>query len=151
MVQLADATLNDIDALLAIETTFGKDAWNYDQFYSELTNPYGYYRVAKDHQVIVGYCGALILMDQADIQTIAITPLYRRQGIATLLLNDVLSHLASKAVQDVFLEVAVSNTDAIRLYERFGFKNIGIRRAYYQSGDDAIIMKKELSNDHIGH
>lgn len=144
MVSLRNATLDDIDALLQLESGFGVDAWNREQFESELTSPYGYYRVACDKQHLIGYCGCMLLFDQADIQTIFVSNEYRRQGIATMLLRDSLDYLKSRNIHEVFLEVSVSNTHAIRLYTKMEFKNIGIRRQYYKTGDDAIIMKKEL-------
>ena len=144
MVSLRNATLNDIDALLKLESGFGVDAWNRQQFESELISPYGYYRVAMDQQQLVGYCGCMLLYDQADIQTIYVQKEYRHQGIATDLLLDSLDYLRVQHIHEVFLEVSVNNIAAIRLYTKLDFKNIGIRRQYYKTGDDAIIMKKEL-------
>ncbi len=144
MVSIRNATIDDIQAILELEQGFGVDAWTHDQFASELTNPYAYYRVAHDGPSIIGYCGALLLCDQADIQTLLVKPQYRRMGVATALLHDVIDHLKDEKVSEVFLEVSATNSAAIKLYTKLNFKNIGIRRNYYKTGDDAVIMRKEM-------
>ena len=144
MAAIRSATIDDIDAILELEQGFGVDAWNKDQFESELTNPYAYYRVAYDGSTILGYCGALLLGDQADIQTLLVKPQYRRHGIAMVLLDDIIHYLKDAHIHEVFLEVSATNHAAIKLYTKLKFKNIGIRRNYYKTGDDAVIMKKEL-------
>jgi ribosomal-protein-alanine N-acetyltransferase len=87
----------------------------------------------------MGYLFVTQVMDTADIGNIAVSPEFRRQGIASLLLDTALNGMDA----DVFLEVRHSNTPAIALYEKYGFQPIGIRKNYYDNPrEDAILMQK---------
>lgn len=144
MIHIRQARIEDIQQMLVIEQTFGKDAWNKQQFLSELTNEYATYIVALDQQTIVGYCGEVSMIDQADIQTIAVSPLYRSQGIGYQLLSSMIGHLKSENIKEIFLEVDVTNHIAIALYQKFKFQTIGKRKNYYANGNDALVMRKEI-------
>ena len=70
---------------------------------------------------------------------------FRRKGIAQSVINRLIDELLEKKVENIFLEVRVSNYGARALYEKLGFKEIGIRKNYYENAEDAIVMKKVLS------
>ena len=84
---------------------------------------------------------------QADIVTFGVLPDYRGRHISDELMTASFDSLAAKGIKEIFLEVAVDNVHAIALYERHGFKRVGLRPNYYVRGDvktDALVMRAEL-------
>jgi ribosomal-protein-alanine N-acetyltransferase len=99
---------------------------------------YGALGFVAFHQTeLVGFILAQTVLDTADIITLCTHPHHRRRGVA----EELVRKLIHTFVGDIFLEVSVYNHAAIRLYERFGFKNVGHRKAYYTDGSDAHVMK----------
>jgi ribosomal-protein-alanine N-acetyltransferase len=97
------------------------------------------YLVAKDQDKdqVVGYIGIEKILDETHIINMAVHPDYRGTGIGKRLMQHVLND------EDVFfLEVRVSNESAKKVYERFGFKVIDTRKAYYADGEDAFVMRR---------
>lgn len=85
--------------------------------------------------------------DQADIVTLAVLPDYRGLHVSDALLKSSFAILSDRGIQEVFLEVAVDNSHALALYDRQGFKKVGVRRGYYVRGDvktDALVMRADL-------
>ncbi|MCC5031789.1 GNAT family N-acetyltransferase [Streptomyces sp. WAC 00631] len=92
---------------------------------------------------IVGYGGLAASGGTGDVQTIAVTRSHWGTGLGARLLAELLAAAWAFACEEVLLEVRVDNTRAQRLYERFGFRPIGIRRGYYQPGNvDAVVMRR---------
>lgn len=101
---------------------------------------------AKGEESIKGFAGFWIMSDEAHITTIATRQASRRQGIGELLLQSIIDMAARREVRIVTLEVRASNTTAQKLYTKYGFTQVGLRRGYYTDNrEDAIIM----STDHI--
>ena len=159
------ATLGDLDAIMSLETsTFTSDAWSRGTMRAELASPHGYYLVAvaragetggapapalpqHPDAAIAGYAGLLAPAGsgQADIQTIAVAPGARRQGLGRALLVALLDEARRRRAIDVFLEVRADNPSAQGLYTSLGFEQIGVRPHYYQpDGVDAYIMRWEV-------
>jgi [ribosomal protein S18]-alanine N-acetyltransferase len=89
----------------------------------------------------VGFCGSLFQLDEVHITNIAVHPNARRQRIGERLLLDALRGAIARSTVNATLEVRVSNTSAIALYQRFGFAPGGIRKAYYANDrEDALVM-----------
>jgi len=84
--------------------------------------------------------------DEAEVLTLAVDPMRRREGIGADLLAAALSHAADSGVARMFLEVSVENTTAIALYRRTGFETVGGRRRYYADGTDALVMRADLDS-----
>lgn len=149
MTRLRAATLDDLDAIMALETaTFTDDAWSAESMRSELAGEHGHYLVAVDDaDAVVGYAGLLAPRggDDADIQTIAVAPHVRRRGLGRALLSALLAEAAERGASRVFLEVRADNPDAQALYESFGFERIAVRPRYYPGGIDAVIMRREAA------
>ncbi|WP_019219930.1 ribosomal protein S18-alanine N-acetyltransferase [Bartonella florencae] len=94
---------------------------------------------------ILGFCLCRLILDEAEIITIAVLPHYRQQGIGTLLIDQTIHYLHDKHAIKLFLEVESTNLSALNLYQRFEFQKISERLAYYPSKNgrgDAIIMQK---------
>jgi [ribosomal protein S18]-alanine N-acetyltransferase len=91
--------------------------------------------------MIVAYCAVWIIFDELHINTLAVHPRWRRQGVASLLLTHVLDDAVRKGAAKATLEVRRSNEGARKLYERFGFAVGGVRKEYYrQPVEDALIL-----------
>ncbi|WP_344569987.1 ribosomal protein S18-alanine N-acetyltransferase [Streptomyces axinellae] len=139
----------DIGPVLALEgELFPEDAWSEGMFWSELALARGpaatrRYLVAADPEGgLVGYGGLAAVSGTGDIQTIGVLPAYRGTGLGSRLLRALLGAATDFECAEVLLEVRVDNLPAQRLYERFGFAPIGIRRGYYQpAGVDALVMR----------
>ena len=84
------------------------------------------------------------IADEAEIISIGVTPLARRTGTASALLQLVENDVKNMGGKTIFLEVDTSNIPALELYKKSGFFNAGTRPHYYENGHDAIIMKKEI-------
>ncbi len=93
---------------------------------------------------ITGYGGISIAADVADIQNIAVSEPYRRSGVAMAILQQLLEAAKKKGVTKVFLEVRVSNSAAMSLYLKAGFKGIYARTRYYSNGEDCLVMAKDI-------
>ncbi len=97
--------------------------------------------VAESDQRVVGYIGYRSVLDEADITNVAVSPELRRQGIGRQLMGRLLSLAGEKGILTIFLEVRVSNTAAITLYEHAGFHTCGQRKNYYtEPVEDALLM-----------
>ena len=97
--------------------------------------------VAKVDNKVIGFAGTWIVLDESHITNIAIHPNYRRQGIASMLLEKLLDYCKNRGCVSYTLEVRSGNKAAKALYEKHNFKSNGIRKGYYEDNkEDAIIM-----------
>lgn len=98
-------------------------------------------RKAKEEDLIVGFAGCWIMADEDHITEIAVRSTHRRRGIAYLLLVSLIELGVKYKASMATLEVRVSNIQAQKLYEKFGFEKTGMRKAYYSDNkEDALIM-----------
>jgi [ribosomal protein S18]-alanine N-acetyltransferase len=143
-------TTADLDSVLKLELAlFGEEAWSRQMLTGELDQqPVSRcYLVAEDDEGIAGYGGVLVAGEQADILTIAVATTRWGQGIGSSVLEALMTEAARRECIEVFLEVRADNSRAQRLYQWWGFAEIGIRRGYYQpSGTDAIVMRRSLAS-----
>ena len=131
----------DIDAVLDISSLSFAVCWSKSSYIQELTNPVAKYFVAKIDDKVVGFAGTWIVLDESHITNIAVHPNYRKQGIASKLLKELLNHCKRKGCVAYTLEVRSSNAAAKALYEKHSFKQDGIRKGYYEDNkEDAVIM-----------
>jgi ribosomal-protein-alanine N-acetyltransferase len=127
--------------VLSIEKDQFDDPWSLRMLRDELDDRSRRYTKATIDGRLVGYLGIMVIDAEAHVNTIATALGEEGRGVATALLVEGIRSVVRSGVRDVTLEVASRNLRAQRLYERFGFAAVGIRRGYYQrSGDDAIVM-----------
>lgn len=135
-----------IEELVPIEAElFGAERWSDAMFWNELASG-NYYRLALDRDGrIAGYAGlAFSPPDESWVNNIAVRVDMRRRGVGATLLTALLTEAARRGASRTLLEVAADNEAAQRMYERFGFEPIAVRRGYYQpSNTDALVMLRE--------
>jgi [ribosomal protein S18]-alanine N-acetyltransferase len=143
---LRPMTTADIAAVLVLEQQlFGEEAWSAPMLEGELAQQPSsrHYLVAEDGGVLVGYAGLLAGPRQADVVTLAVACDHWGRGTGSALLEALLAEAQRRGCTEVFLEVRTDNMRAQRLYRRYGFTEIGVRRGYYQpSGADALVMRR---------
>ena len=94
----------------------------------------------------MGYVGSQTVLGETDMMNIAVHPDYRKQGIGTGLILALIRELSSRGSHSLMLEVRASNEQAISVYSKLGFSEIGRRRNYYRNPkEDALILRKEWS------
>lgn len=131
----------DIDEVLEISSLSFSLPWSKSSYIQELTNPVAKYFVAKIDNKVVGFIGTWIILDESHITNVAVHPNYRKQGIASILLKELLNYCKNQRCVAYTLEVRSGNIAARLLYEKYNFKQDGIRKGYYEDNkEDAIIM-----------
>ena len=120
------------------------DFWTYDVLQEELNNPNSEYFVAKLENNILGFAGIWKAVDDVHITDIVVKKSNRQTGIGSKLLEKLIQTAKSQNFNSITLEVNEHNLPAINLYLKYGFKNVGFRKKYYNNKDNAIIMTKEL-------
>jgi ribosomal-protein-alanine N-acetyltransferase len=139
-LEIRPLTYADLPQVIAIERRAFPTPWSLAMFVLELSKPSGICLAALIDQRLVGYLVCSRYDAVWHLMNIAVDDRLRRQGLATTLLER-LFELADKPSEQYTLEVRTSNEAAIRLYERFGFRTAGRRRAYYHDNrEDALIM-----------
>ena len=141
-VKIRRMNLEDVDGVMNVETKCFKIAWSKESFEYEMKeNNKALYVIAEYRGSILGYAGLWKILDEGHITNIAVLDEYRRNGIATLMLDTLIKLAKEQDVKSFTLEVKHTNNIAINLYENFGFSACGLRKGYYKdTNDDAIIM-----------
>lgn len=141
MIRIRPMELGDVRAVAALDAVCTPTPWAPETFLAEISNPIGYYRVAEQDGVVVGYLGAHVVLDEAHVVTVGVDPRARRQGIGERLLVDALQHAIGMSCHRVTLEVREHNSAAQALYRKYGFVPVSRRPRYYSdNGEDAIVM-----------
>lgn len=127
-----------------IEEEFDK-FWNKEVLQSELGNPASSYIVALDeNKNVVGYAGIWQPLEEAHITNIVTKKDKRQNKIGTKMIEKLISMAQKRKLNNITLEVNVNNMPAINLYKKYQFKQVGLRKKYYNNTDDAIIMTLTL-------
>ncbi len=132
--------LSDLD-----KQCVGNDGWSAESFKSETEKDNGIVLYAVENDIVTGLICGYFAADEADITSIAVAPEYRRQGIAAKLMHEFLGTLPD-ITKCIFLEVRESNSAAIGLYEKFGFKKLSIRKNFYSFPDENAVVMQLLMN-----
>jgi [ribosomal protein S18]-alanine N-acetyltransferase len=137
--------LEDLAEVQRIEQASFSTPWPENAYRSELlTNRLASYLVARMEGRIVAYGGMWLMVDEAHITTFAVHPAWRRRRIGERLLLAFLDLAQDRHAREATLEVRLSNLAARRLYEKYGFRPVGLRPRYYSdNNEDALIMTTE--------
>jgi len=134
--------LEDVEEVQRIEEASFSTPWPPNAYRSELmTNRLAAYLVVRAQGRIVAYGGMWLMVDEAHITTFAVHPAWRRQRLGERLLLAFLDLAKDRHAREATLEVRLSNVAARRLYEKYGFRPVGLRPRYYSdNNEDALIM-----------
>lgn len=137
---------DDLDAVITIETQSFDQPWRSPSISAELANLQSRaFILIRDKHDVGAYIFLRIVLDEAHILKLAVTPEQRGQGLAASLTDQALGEACREGCDRAILEVRASNLAAIRLYTQLGFKMIGERKRYYgPTGEDALVMAKIL-------
>ena len=145
MIDVRPLQLRDLAAIEVIERSAYPTPWSRSMFAGELSKPSSVCLGAfDDDDVLVGYLITSRYVDAWHVMNVAVAPDLRRRGIASTLLGRLFELTATDDRRGYTLEVRVSNTGAIALYEGLGFETRGVRRGYYTDNrEDALIMWRD--------
>jgi ribosomal-protein-alanine N-acetyltransferase len=146
VIEIRRLSLHDLDAIERIENAVYPTPWSRSMFAGELAKPSSLSLGGFDPDSgrLIAYLIVSRYVDAWHIMNLAVHPGWRRAGVASRLLDELLDLTAGDRRRGYTLEVRVSNTAAIALYERFGFEASGVRRGYYTDNrEDALIMWKD--------
>lgn len=144
-IKISKMNIDDLNKISPVLLTEFDDFWNYNIFKSELENENSKYVVAKNNDEIVGFAGIWISIDEAHVTNIVTKKDLRKNGIGSILLEELINLSKTLNLVSITLEVNENNLDTIKLYEKFGFEKLGIRKKYYNNTDNALIMTKKLN------
>ena len=136
--------LSHLDKVYAIECQSFAIPWSKNDLRKEICeNKHAIYKVAINNDKIVGYAGMWQVINEGHVTNIAVLESQRRLGVASKLIEALITHAKALDLIGLTLEVRISNEAAINLYKKFGFLPEGIRKEYYaDTREDALLMWK---------
>lgn len=143
MIEIRQMSIEDFNKIKDVLQTEFDEFWKPSILKSELENENSRYIVAIEKDEIVGFAGIILLPDDVEITNIVTKKSKRKKGIGNLLLAKLIE-IAKLEKDNISLEVNEKNEIAIKLYEKYGFEKVGIRKKYYNGIDNAIIMTKNF-------
>ncbi|HSW11091.1 MAG TPA: ribosomal protein S18-alanine N-acetyltransferase [Bacillota bacterium] len=137
--------VGDLDQVMDIEVVSFPTPWSREAYRREIAdNSYAHYLVMLAGGEIIGYGGMWVVLDEAHVTNLAVTPARQRQGCGRRLLSALIELAAALGADRLTLEVRRSNRAAQMLYLQHGFVACGARRNYYaDTQEDAVVMVKE--------
>ncbi len=147
--RLRPASSADLGGLVALERAAFSDPWTAAQLANTLAQDATIGMVIEDGAGhLAGYLFGSVVLDQAEILTLAVYPTQRRQGLGRRLLDAVLDTMVRRGIRAIWLEVRASNEGARALYAQAGFIASGVRRGYYRRPvEDALVLRRDLLAD----
>lgn len=131
----------DIQRISELEAVCFRTPWSFNSLFGELANDVAHYIVALDGDLIVGYAGVWIMLDEAHMTNIAVDPDYRCRGIGRTMIVRLMGLALKLGAERMTLEVREFNHNAQRLYASLGFAYAGTRKHYYtDTGENALIL-----------
>lgn len=144
-MQIEMMNKSHIDGIMEIEKESFAIPWSRSSIEKELKNNFAIYAVAIENNKVLGYGGMWHVVNEGHITNIAVHKDYRRKGIGQAIIEKLVEIAEEKEMIGLTLEVRKSNTPALELYKKNGFKLEGIRPEYYEDNkEDAYIMWKYL-------
>ena len=142
-MRIEKMTSGHLDDVYIIETECFSHPWSKQSLEEELNNETSLFLVAKEENEVIGYIGMSIVIDEGYIFNVAVRESYRNKGVATALINELVTYGKKNNFCFITLEVRESNQPAISLYSKFGFIKAGERKDYYSNPkENAILMTK---------
>lgn len=144
-IRVRIAKSSDLDDIYELDVQTFAMPWSKEALsYDILENDNAFMIVAEYEGEFAGYADIWTVLDEADLNSIAVRVDFRRKGIGDAIMLAMTEMLSANGVATINLEVRVSNMPAIKLYKKYGFNECGVRPGYYlDNGEDALIMKRE--------
>lgn len=144
-IRVRIAKSSDLDDIYELDVQTFAMPWSKEALsYDILENDNAFVIVAEYEGEFAGYADIWTVLDEADLNSIAVRVDFRRKGIGDAIMLAMTEMLSASGVATINLEVRVSNMPAIKLYKKYGFNECGVRPGYYlDNGEDALIMKRE--------
>ena len=142
---LRSASINDLSAISQIEHESFSPSWTAATFQAELENPQARFLIAEQENMLLGYVCSWLVVDEIQILRVAVRPDARRDGVASRLVYELLGKVRREGATFASLEVRKDNSPARRLYSQLGFSERAIRPDYYDDGEDALFLVKDLT------
>lgn len=142
--------MDDLQALAEMDKKFQAAPWSAEQFGKELSKPFARVLVLSDDETdekIAGFIVFWVLMDECQIQNLAIDIPFRGLGLAQRMIREAVRAALKVDCNRAVLEVRKSNLPAIQLYQKLGFGIVALRRGFYSNGEDAYQMSVSLQGD----
>ena len=143
-VEIAPATLADIDAIDSLEKAAFPSPWRREFFESELRSAGRFNLVARRGEKIIGYVFSMWFLDEMHVNKIAVDENERRRGVAFALMEACNEFAIRNGVTTIALEVRESNSGAQAFYRRLGFASSYVRPRYYPDGEAAVVMTRAI-------
>lgn len=140
--QLRPMQMDDLDAIMQIESTIYSHPWTRGNFSDSLNSGYSAW-VLESGGEIIGYALMMMVLDEAHLLNLSVAKSYQKRGLGRYLLEHMLKIAKNHKAANMFLEVRPSNISAIALYENMGFCEMAVRRGYYPAAhgrEDAVLM-----------
>ncbi|HEX7982114.1 MAG TPA: ribosomal protein S18-alanine N-acetyltransferase [Duganella sp.] len=135
----------DLADVLTLEESVYPHPWSMSNFVDSLNSNYEAWVLRDQSGELLGYFLLMAIVDEAHLLNVAVAARMQGQGLGRVLLNQAVACARGLGMESVLLEVRPSNERALRIYERYGFKQIGRRKGYYpaanQQREDAIVMR----------
>jgi len=142
-IEIVPFNENYINDIFKISTMSFTTSWSYESIKKELNNKFAKYVVAKINNIVIGFGGVWLILDEGHITNIAVHPEYRGIGAGDMIVEALIELCKLEGIKSMTLEVRVSNIIAQNLYKKHGFIEAGIRKNYYSdTKEDGIIMWK---------
>lgn len=141
---IREARLDDLDELARLERVCFPEPWSRRLIESELVAPSRINLVWTDDDHIAGYVLSMQILDDLHVNKIGASPQFRRRGVASELMSAVAAIALDRGCELISLEVRESNTAARAFYESLAFTVEYVRRAYYPSGENALVMSRSI-------
>ncbi len=134
--------LKDIDEVIEGEEKVFGHSLGKDFFISELEiNPFSEYLVLEINKHVKGYVG-LHITDSVEVIDLYVDPKYQGMGFGSMIMDFVIQICEASNAKNITLEVRKSNEKAINLYTKYGLKEVNVRKAYYDNGEDALLLER---------
>lgn len=141
----APMVAGDVDEVFALETSVYPHPWSRGNFIDSLSSGYNSWTLRDEDGELVGYFLLMTIVDEAHLLNVAVAKARQREGLGLYLMDKICACARGLSMESILLEVRPSNLRALKVYERYGFTEIGRRKAYYPAHggqrEDAIVMR----------
>ena len=139
-IEIVTMNASHVDSVWEIEKALIASPWSKESIDKLTTTDNAVAKVATIDGKVVGYYSFYQILDEADVNNIAVDSAWQNKGIGSALMLDMIDECKQRDISAITLEVGANNVVAQRLYGKWGFRQEGLRKKYYNNTEDAIIM-----------